>query len=255
VRRFDARAVPVGVASGLSSILQRLCWGFLLIIVALDVHAATPRSESHALDRLKALQRRIGTLECTVDLTMEDSRSPSGAKVSKVRRTLRYSKAAARVRFEVVSGDSSNRKGVSPRSLDRAQRAPPGPAVRITKASGSEPQWLFGLAAGVPGSEVRVAGQGNGRVVEYRASEPKPSLLLRRVVLNAEGLPEKVVTFGLRERVLDEVTVSWQIVGGVAFPRETVLVQHSRLNTVTTTVRYSGVRINQPLAATLFDGP
>ena len=254
VRRADVD--PPSVVSRTRSGSKRIAsLAILATFVAVDVHAAAPRATMRAFDHLTALQGRIRTLECSVDVTVEDIRESSGTKLFRIHKLIWYSKRLGRVRVEVSSADVTALEPAKPNPLQRSQHRPTGPIIQVSKADGSEPRWLFRIADGVPGAEIREVGKVNPRVIEYRTAAASPAHLLRRVYLDADGLPEKVITFGSREQVLDEMTVYWQSVGGVAFPRESVLVQHSRINTVTTTARYSVTRMNQRLAATLFDHP
>ena len=65
-------------------------------------------------------------------------------------------------------------------------------------------------------------------------------------------MPRIVRAYGARGEVLDELKINWGDEVKSPFPREVILVQWSRMNTLTTTIEYSSVSQNVAISTSDF---
>lgn len=202
-----------------------------LLALAAGMYGSSADAARDPMAGLWDLRAALDTQTFVQDVSVDDRRPGGASRTATGRSHVTYSRAVGKVRRDVLE--------IRPGSTSYRQDGP-------------EPQWLFRLVTIPAGSRTRTVPRGAGSLVEVRhkgQGRPGPA---RTIELNAAGLPVAVRTFGARGGVLDELTIRWQRVDGKAFPAEAILVQASRLNTVTTTVRFTSVRLNRPVSATLF---
>jgi len=214
---------------------------FCILLFSLPVSAES-RGKAE-FRKLKEIRDGIYTLSFVQETNIEDSRADG--KKENIRRIVQYQFKRDRglMRHELLFSDppisssnvtDSKEKGLKRDAKGRIKRDIP--RIVVGKSDAPSPGYIFGIPESILANKVRVVAKGKGQSIEVAMSSKRGFQVGKRIECNADGLPEKINTFNSHGKLLDEMTVTWVKNRGNIFPDELVLVQHSRLNTLTTHV-------------------
>jgi hypothetical protein len=125
--------------------------------------------------------------------------------------------------------------------------------VRIAHASCPEPRLVFALPERLKNAYIRSALSKGKTILEIRWPQQARQGPAEEVTLDKDGLPVGIKAYGARGEVLDETRIEWNTFGALSYPVRIIQIHRSVLNELRTTVSYSGVSLNVPVAGTLFE--
>lgn len=202
------------------------------------------------LTPLQELRDRLSTLEFLEEAAIDDRREPGGLRSFRTRRRILFSRREGKVRVEPADG----RPRKPPPQRPGLSRSATG--VTIRSQGFPEPVWLFDCLAALerqPATARR--GTDGAIVVDAYLELPSGRVRTRRVTFSSDRLPVRIRTYGPRGTVLDDIAVTWRRAGLYAFPSHATMVLRSRRNTVRAEIRYTEVRADGAMSATVFDSP
>ncbi len=141
---------------------------------------------------------------------------------------------------------------------DGKMPSPPDHSCRsrqVIQQSSAFPEWLRKFSDTLSSARCQVSASAEGRVVSVLGNSPLrgQETVAAQITLDRHDLPVRLVTLGSHQEVLDEILVKWKrhsvgwVLEGVTY------VHHSVLNVVRREVTYRDLRINAPLASSLFE--
>ena len=233
--------------------------GVLAIVIctaAVGISASENASDVvRLMSPLQGVRESIKSLDLVADSVVSDMRGGRVVNEQRNRVHLLYRADLKRTILESeIGGESATAMGDS-----RGQ--PPckgGRSVRVVEERYPSPAWLYRFPEVLASSRCRVRPENGGHIIAVNGRVSSGELGAHaqlEVFLDGNNLPIRIVTYGTRHEVLDEIIVRWQRQRGQWLPNTVTYLYHSSLNLLTRTVTYRDVRINTPLSASIFESP
>jgi hypothetical protein len=126
--------------------------------------------------------------------------------------------------------------------------------IRIAAQLVPPPDWLFGLPERLAGSDVSIRSESGASVVAVWASGALRDVLgpLQEIEFGPDGLPVRRTTFGVNHQPQEDVRIVWSRRSSIWFPEVVTFTYPGRRNSMSRTERYTVVRVNAAIAATVF---
>ena len=218
---------------------------FILLSCSVIAADADKEQKESLLLRYAESVNRIKTITLHEEISSVNSHNNGKSESRDAAWVVSYSQKEGKIRRESVGID--NKK--EPITIENEKK--------VHMASGAIPGFevIDSLLKSALNGKVKIGKKNDSIYADKYIGKRKPRVLLSRIEFDVNGLPINYQSYGANGKLMDDCTIKWNKYDGVMFPASIETIQYSKNNKSQIRISNTAIKINIPLASSVFEEP